>query len=71
VIRSGESPYFDVSAQLDPCHPCVAMAARLGVPEMAFAAGVAPQPGRIDDEQPQVAGVGRFFRKLLKIERPS
>ena len=71
AITSGESAYFDVAAHLDPCHACVAMAARLGVAEMAFAVGVAPLPGRIDDEVTAAPGVGRFFRKLLKIERPS
>jgi hypothetical protein len=40
TLQSGESPYFASGVNLDPCHPCVSVAAKLGLDEAVFAPGV-------------------------------
>jgi hypothetical protein len=64
-VTCDAAAYFERGASVDPCHSCLALAARLGVADEAFAHGDDPLPGRADTPE---AGIGGFFRKLFKTD---
>jgi len=63
ALFSAATPYFDLNAPLDPCHPCAALAAHLGVDATAFVPGVAPRPGA---DAPRRGGLGSWIRGLFR-----
>ena len=65
MLAASGSAYFVQGAHLDPCHPCVALAARLGLDEGIFGPGVPPLEGSAEPQpKPPGGGFGGWLRRL-------
>ncbi len=65
TLAASGSSYFAQGAPLDPCHPCVALATRLGLDEGIFGPGVPPLEGSTEPRQkPPSGGFGGWLRRL-------